>query len=280
MELSRVPECHDEADVFVRLGATPQTLRESADRGVWYEGSTHEFLLEVPPVARFWIRAGNEITVTPAAASRPDEIEAFLLGSAFAHLLHQRGAWTAHAAAIERDGSAILFAGQSGAGKSTLVAALGRRNHTVRSDDLTPVVVREAQPFALPGLPFVRLQGDSVERLAAGDDVEDEYRRGLDKYELRVTSQTEALPVSRIYLLHGPHDGGFSLDRLEGQAKFRRLLQCTYKGGIFERIGGRSLHFRAVAAVANSVSVTSVRRPRGVFDIAGLADRIEADFAK
>jgi len=85
-ELARLPNGEGTPDVTVRFGSVPTKLESVAVEGVWYQGNSDEFLLEVPAVARYLVKNGNEIIVAPTPASRPSELETFLMGAAFTTL--------------------------------------------------------------------------------------------------------------------------------------------------------------------------------------------------
>src|SRR6202008_4886252 len=82
------------------------------------------------------IRGGKEILVDQAPASSPRDVAAYLLGTAFGVLCHQRGIIPLHASAVNVADGRVASAGESGAGKWTLVAALAVRGHQVIADDL------------------------------------------------------------------------------------------------------------------------------------------------
>ncbi len=83
-----------------------------------------------------------------------------------------------HAAAVERDGRAVLLAGPSGSGKSTVAYAAAQRGYRVLAEDL--VFLQMGPPFRVWGLPghlhlpfsarehFVELDGALPELMANG----------------------------------------------------------------------------------------------------------------
>ena len=95
--------------------------------GQHIEYNRTEVLLDLPRVGRFLVRAGREILIDPAPASHASEVRAYLLGTAFGMLCHQRGITPLHASAIDVADGCVAFVGASGAGKSTLVAALAQQ---------------------------------------------------------------------------------------------------------------------------------------------------------
>lgn len=70
-----------------------------------------------------------------------------------------------HAAALSRNGQAILVMGQKGAGKSTLASALQQEGWTLLADDLVRVAKIENSWRAFPGVRRNKLHRDSMNAL-------------------------------------------------------------------------------------------------------------------
>lgn len=107
--------------------------------------------LEAERVWRRWLRPSVAIRgdyVLPDAAPLPlaQGLLAAEMGMNLQMALGQKGFLLLHAAAVERDGKALLMTGPSGAGKSTLAALLGERGWRFMGDE-----------FALLGLDDGRL---------------------------------------------------------------------------------------------------------------------------
>ena len=67
-----------------------------------------------------------------------------------------------HAAAVERDGTAMLLAGPSGQGKSTLTSLLCRRGWRMMSDDVAPVRMDRNEVVSFCQTPVMRIPRDRV----------------------------------------------------------------------------------------------------------------------
>jgi hypothetical protein len=80
-------------------------------------------------------------------------------------VLVRRGLISFHAAALARDGEAILIMGDKGCGKSTLSSALQQRGWDLLADDLTRIDAREGWWHAFPGLRQTKLLADSAAAL-------------------------------------------------------------------------------------------------------------------
>ena len=87
----------------------------------------------------------------------------FLLGSAFALLLHQRGLLALHGNSVVIDGHAYVFVGPSGSGKSTLAAWFHDRGYQLIADDVSVVAFSSTgEAEVRPGLPRFRLWHDAI----------------------------------------------------------------------------------------------------------------------
>jgi len=129
--------------------------------GPFLWATTYAFWLNVPAVAAFLIRNGNEIIVQPEPGIDEASVRVFLLGSAMGVLMFQRQHLVLHGNAVQVGDGCLVCVGPSGAGKSTLAAALMQRGHKLLADDVVPV---NAQCEALPGFPRIKLWQDSAEK--------------------------------------------------------------------------------------------------------------------
>src|SRR6476661_5516708 len=128
-----------------------------------------DLLLDYPTVGRFLLRAGQEILIDPAPSSSDDEVRAYLLGSVFGALCHQRGITPVHASAIDVADGCVAFVGASGAGKSTLIATLAQQGHEIIADDVCFLQLgTNGDVQAWPGISRIRLWEDT--RAALGFD--------------------------------------------------------------------------------------------------------------
>ena len=118
------PAPANDPDVVIREGEVPETLVRAINTGVLYQSNDKEFLLRVDPVAAYYVRNGNEIIVQRLGKVSEGEVSAFLTGTSFGALLHQRRLLPLHACTVLFNDQCLVFAGISGAGKSTLAAAL------------------------------------------------------------------------------------------------------------------------------------------------------------
>ena len=278
MECPELLKGSGEADVFIRVGKTPEELPSVKIRGVCFQMNEEQFLLKVAGVANYWVRGGREIVIEPLESTGTEDIRLFLLGSAFGALLHQRGLPPFHGSAVAMGGRAVLFVGPSTAGKSTLAAELCRRGHSLLADDVCALRQEEGPPSVLPAYPRTKLWRDALEALQTDRSGLSRVRAELDKYSLPLEAAfcSTALPLHAVYILCVHNDGAIKVEPVVGQAKFAALNDNTYRPRFIEGLGDKTAHYLACASMAKHARVALVRRPREPFllrELAGLIER-------
>lgn len=279
-ELTPEPNPTSPPDAVIRYGSVPEHLATVKGRGVIYEASADEFLLNMQDIARYWVRAGNEIVIEPAVAASDNDIRVFMLGSCFGALLHQREMLVLHASAIGTEQGAVLFAGTSGVGKSTLLGELLNRGYSMMVDDVCGIVDDPvAGPLVLPGYPRTRLWADAAKRLDVETDGLVRTRPTLEKYERQIPEAfwDEPAPLRSLYVLGTSNRDEFTIERLPRVRAFGAVLHQTYRRLFLEGLDMRASHFALATAVAATAHVNRVTRPSGGFRLGELADLIEAD---
>lgn len=261
------------ADVRVRLA--PIDAPADTPAGLHVDGD--DALLVIPAIGRFLTRGGREMIVEPAASVSDRNLRLYLLGSAFAAILHQRGLLPLHANAVVVEGRAIGFMGHPGAGKSTLAAWFHDRGFDVLADDVCVVTAgRDGGLLAHPGIPRLRLWREALE--ASGREAS-AYERSfddMDKYTVPTDLERAlpAVPLSHLYLLErAAEDEDPSVTRLEGAMTVEATVANTYRGSYVPLMGRTRQHLLACAQLARTIPVFRARRRWGYgnFDAEGAA---------
>ncbi|MDQ6887075.1 MAG: hypothetical protein M3068_07235 [Gemmatimonadota bacterium] len=107
---------------------------------------------------------GREITWSPEAGARLEDVRDCVIGRVFATALHASHLFCLHGSAVAVNGRALAFLAPPFHGKSTLALALARDGARLITDD-TVVVEPGAIPVVWPGVHSVRLFSDSADRL-------------------------------------------------------------------------------------------------------------------
>jgi hypothetical protein len=254
------------ADIMIVRGAVVAAGAGSVD-GVMAVGDGAT--LEVADVARFHVVGGKTITVDARPGAPEANVRLFLLGSASAILIYQRGLLPLHANAVEIGGRAVAFLGESGAGKSTLAAWFNDRGARILSDDVCVIEfggggADDGAPLAMPGLPRYRLWRDALIR--SGRNAADHPRSYLgdddyDKYDVAVPAAYSAdapLPVAALYVLERGET--FAVEPLDGMAATQALFAHSYRGGYLSVIGGHEAHWRSCMRLIHSIPVFRAQR--------------------
>ncbi len=253
-------------DVVIRCSRVPESLPSVTAEFPEGQCNENELLLNIPDAGRYLIRHGAEILVDPAPLASPGNVAAYLLGTAFGVLCHQRGIPPLHASAIEVEDGCVAFTGGSGAGKSTLAAALAARGHQVISDDVCVLHADDRGHLLIwPGLVRLRLWEDAMQALACEGGVEQEFR-GYNKYLISIDPpEPRQVPplASRL-------STGFNVPRQLRQRDAvarcccSRDLDAKYLPfDLAEHMGRKSTLFTVCAAVARDVPVFRFSRPLG-----------------
>lgn len=266
-------------DLFSEIPVTTATLPIELDgiiaRGLLWQAAEEQFLLNVPGVARYLVQTGSSIAIDAVANVPVRTVEYFLGMLPLAALLYQRGMLAFHAAALSNGESALLLAGDSGVGKSTLLAMLLQRGWRMLADDLAIVGLdKQGQPIVYPAKPGIALWSGSLEQL----DIESDYLPLCDanrhEYSLPDQFETQPLPLRGIYHLSVHSKLDVWLKDIAASKRFHETGKMLYNSHVADALCSRADYLRCVAAIAGSVTYYELQRPRGVWSVDALADKI------
>lgn len=182
-----------------------------------------------------------------------------------------------HASALEAAGKSILIAGHSASGKSTLASLFYQRGFRLLADDLTGVKQVSGQPMALPGYAGATIWGDAMVRLGYDATTYRKVHPELDKYV--VTPETPSIdqpvPLGVIFLLSVHNQPKVTVEAVTGMEKFQVVGHNTYNTRLTDALVQRDTFFALSAAIAASVPVWRIRRPRGIWTAEEIAAQIE-----
>jgi hypothetical protein len=258
------------SDVSITYAPVPSRLEGATSSGILWQAAPNRFLLEAPDTARYLVEDGKQIIIDPHPSADESEVTRFLRMTPLAALSFQRGMFAFHAAAVTGSNGAVVIAGDSGAGKSTLLAALLKRGWKLLADDLSAVDLNEnGVPIVFPIFPETILWPDSMEELKFETT---DHERQVLPLEDRFAASPQ--PLRAIYRL-SVHKEALETDEIKGTKLFNTLTMVSYNSRITDALLHRSAYMRLAAAIANSVSVRTLRRPRGQWCIEELADIVE-----
>ena len=268
---------HD-PDVRIREGEVPETLARAINKGVLYQSNDKEFLLRVDPVAVYYVRNGNEIIVQRLGNASEGEVSAFLIGTSFGALLHQRRLLPLHACTVLFDEHCLVFAGISGAGKSTLAAALISKGGTLVADDISVIDFSGERPAVCPAFPYIKIWEDSLIHLGLSIAGLEPVRGELKKFYLPVPQFSRAFTaISHVFILNTHNRPEVEIKQLQGVEKFRALKKHTYLFRGIPKTGLEQNHFVLANQLAGQVPMSLLTRPTGDFNTEKLV-RYLSDF--
>lgn len=269
-------------DVTISYGPVPDGLEDIQQQGVCYQVNSGAFLLKLKGIAKYLVTAGEQIIIERVPGVQDNEVRLFLLGSAFAALLQQRGLLPLHGCAMEANGGAAVFVGSSGCGKSTLAAALRQRGYRVLADDVCVISFSPAgAPLVLAAYPQLKLWADAVKRLGQNPGDLSRVKNGLEKYGLPLGAgfTKHSLPLKRVYELAARNSQDFELTSVQGLDKLTVLMRHTYRQQFLAGITGKKRHFEQCGLAARQCQISRLIRPRWPFRLEELADLAEKDWA-
>jgi hypothetical protein len=254
------------ADVEIRLGQVAPTLEGAIEIETGITAKPGALLIDCES-ARYLVRNGSEITISPKPGRSERDIRAYLLGSAIGAICHQRGLLPLHANAVEMGGEAIAFAGPSGAGKSTLAAHFRSRGLKVLCDDVCAISFDAAgRPMAWPGIPRIKLWSDALAAFGReAGDLERVFDRE-DKFSLPFPHDPlhSALPLSRIFILVRAGDGEAPCIRpLSGAQAFNAVFGNVYRQEYAAPLGQAKTLFANVVSLLGRTQVYAAERTWG-----------------
>jgi hypothetical protein len=222
------------------------------------------------------VEAGRFIIIDAADDAAETEIEHHFKMMPLAALLYQRGFLALHAAAVGNEQGALLLAGDSGSGKSTLLATLEQRGWKVLADDLAIVKLSEqGKVMVYPTVSKVALWPVALEKMGLCIDslpYVDANRREFNPSE---KSTREPQCLRGIFRLNVQSKNEVVLEDLAVTARFKAVGGTLYNSHVADALCNRENYLRCAAAIAQSVPISCLSRPRGVWSVSELADIIE-----
>ena len=269
------------ADISVHFGAVPDGLEAVQQQGVCYQVNSEAFLLKIKTIAKYLVTAGKQIIIEPAPGVQDKDVRLFLLGSAFAALLQQRGLLPLHGCAVAVNGSAAVLLGPSGCGKSTLAEALRQRGYQVMADDVCVISFTPAgEPLVVAAYPQLKLWADAAKKLGKKPGEMPRVKAGLEKYglPLREGFANKSSPLKRVYELAVSNSPDFELVSLQGMDKLTVLMRNTYRLQYLAGTSGKKRHFEQCGQAARHCQISRLVRPRWPFLLEELADLLQKDW--
>lgn len=242
----------EDKPLHARIYADGDRFRLWIDREGWYEIDPAAGVVTVPPGIEP-IRREERVWGFPAMLS-------FLA----------RGDLPLHAAAVDVDGQALVFAAPGHAGKTTLATAFHIAGYRMLADDISCCRVHPG-PAIVPGPAVLRVRRDSFQHLKIprAKLTLDEPDRIHLALEDRGRGDTEPVPLRAVVFLRT--DPTFRAERIDPQASLPDLWTLIFK---LPTDASRAWVFEATATLASSVPVWNLHRPLEFDGLPRLVHRI------
>lgn len=271
--------------VPIRVGKLPWPLPGGIELDPDCWATPSQYLLRIPGVARYRVSDGAEIVVEPEAGARPLDVRAYLLGTVFVVLCHQRGLLPLHASAVDAGGEIVAFLGRSGEGKSSLAAHLAGRGFPIVADDICLVDTRAEGPaMVTPAAPWLKLWRASLEHLGQRAEGLDQVFSEDDKYRFPVQAGEESAPIGKLLFLERK-DGEAAADSTVEIIEVPRLraipmlMNLTHQAYLLEATGQRNDNFLRCGRVLSQAKAYRMIRPWGFQYAKSTLDALE-DFLR
>lgn len=272
-----------QSSVLVRLGSVPLALPGAVEIDPDCYATPSQYLLRIPGVANYHVSEGKEITIAPEENARPLDVRAYLLGTVFVALCHQRGLLPLHASAVRASNGVVAFLASSGGGKSSLVAHLAARGFPVVADDICLVdAPAGSPPMVTPAAPWLKLWRASLEHLGRPAEGLDQVFSEDDKYRLPVQGEEERSPIDRLVFLERGAAAGegetaeaeiVEIPRLHAVPM---LMNLTHQAYLLEATGQRNESFLRCGRVLSQARAYRLVRPWGFEHIEATVDALSS----
>jgi hypothetical protein len=227
-----------------------------------------------PGVARFTMRGGCELKITPDPRADESIFGLYVQGMMLASAMQQRGFFVLHASVVRVGEQAVAFMGPIGAGKSTLASAFKARGHRILADDNAAIDLARRPPEVLPAFPNLKIYPEVAESLG--------YRR-FTLRPMHASQMKQAqpvtggfwptpLPLGCVYLLdREAHPSvGSSLPPVQAIMELVRHSVPTRWA-----VAGNGRHLQMCGQLAKTVPIFPVRTFTSLEEIPGIAEVIE-----
>lgn len=267
-ELPYIDMEHGQANITVIRADLTTVWSELAEPNRHFIVKNNFVLFQVPNVAIYLIKNGNEIIVSPMNGAENDQIRLFILGTCMGTLLLQRKVLPLHGSAVVINDKAYAIVGDSGAGKSTLASAFLSHGYQLLSDDVIPVTLsKENIPTLTPAYPQQKLWLESLHQFG----IESKNLRPIidreTKFAVPVSGQfaTRPAPLAGVFELTKTDNHDIEIYPIQKLEQLHTLFNHTYRNFLVTRLGLMDWHFSITAKMISHIQLFKLSRPTSRF---------------
>ena len=246
--------------------AVPDRLETAASCGPLLEVGDGQALLRLPGVGRL-LATSDGVTAAPDEGRVAEDL-APLHASALACTWMFRGALPLRAAAVERDGRAVLLVGLAATGKSTVAAALLGSGWRLIGDAVAPLRAADGGVTVEPTSDSVDLWPKALEQLGHPGDLGREIRPGVAKRSVSAlelgatalggTGAGSRVPVAAVVLLRSRDRDERVVDQVSGFDAVNLVTGSVGNARACATVFGPTAHFESCMQIVRSTTVARV----------------------
>ena len=277
----RVADKNAPHDVEIVQKSVPERLAAAITLYGYMDYVGQKCLYRIPNIGRFLIEDGQRITVEPELGADAKDVRAFLFGSMFGTLLHQRKMVPMHVSGVETPSGVVAFTGESGAGKSTLAATLNKlTGWPIFCDDVAVLREIDGEPILESGMLRLKLWKDALERLDHDLAAVQQDPTRFDKYHLDAKENIARGKVRLTALVKLATSDEPALTPLSGTDAFTALANAVYRPYLVPMFNSPELITQTIFRLMPTIQVFSYARPWSASDLETSAEILRARFGQ
>lgn len=219
--------------------------------------------MEVPQVASYLARNGNEVLICSREHSDPSSVRLFLAGSVFGALLHQQCILPLHGSSFSYHGKGIVICGISGTGKSSVVAAFCQQEGRFINDDITPLKIGDDRTTIMAIQTRLKLWDDTLTKLNLDSNQLERIRPSIEKFYLPgKESHADDQNLDQIIILSTHNKDDYCIKELGGLDKYNAIRSQIYRKIYLKGMPETAkIYFKQMLKLSTQISVKVVTRP-------------------
>jgi len=236
-------------------------------------------LYRIPEIGRFLVENGQRITVECEPGANPKDVRAFLFGSIFGTLLHQRKLVPMHVSGVATPCGVVAFTGESGAGKSTLAATVNNlTGWPIFCDDIAVLREIDGQPILESGMLRLKLWKDALERLNHDPKAVQQDATRFDKYHLDASDRIAQGKAPLAALVNLAANDQAALKTVSGAEAFKTLMNSIYRPYLVPMFSSAESIAQTMLRVLPTIQVFTFERPWSASELNSSAEILKKRF--
>ena len=254
-------------DIFIKVTSLVPPLKEG--QTYYVSPITKEHILFHNQVGSFQITHGRTIEMWPNKGVTLTQLTPFVFGYCIAMLFWQRNQIAIHCSAVERNGKALIIAGDSGSGKSTLTSKLLENNFHLMADDVAILdISAKGDIMVYPAFPQQKLCRDAVHRNHYNTEDLLYIDEDRDKFAIPCRDRFCESPTKLCAMLClSAHQGStdVTLSELNGHQKLLSFLENNFLFPMFRNSGGFVVQdMQNCLQIIQTLAIYAMIRPVGI----------------